>query len=137
MKIPEMPWTAAERRLGTLLDHFQGVHNKLAELGGMVMRAPKTPDPFVSILAVADGPRGHTTLGTTGRVADGRRTFELRSYFDLSNVALIVFGDLERVRVNQIILGNEPLTAAMDGCPVVLFPKWLVGIDVRVTCERF
>lgn len=136
-----MPWTAARRRFETLLDQFAISHARVSEVTDIAARIARTPlpvpHPFVSVLAMAEGPRGRTTLGATKRIVDERDSLCIRAHFDLKNITLIVFADLERVEVIKIVCGIESMTAAVGGCPIVFFPEWPLGFDVNVYCKRF
>ncbi len=141
MKI-EMPWTLAKRRFETMLTHFQSLHDAVDVVRCKLNDRreplpPVLPPAFVSVLVVGDGPSGRTTLGDTMRIdGDSYRSITLKSFWRLTNVAVIVFCDLERVEVRQIILGIQPVTAAAGSCAIAYFPEWIVGLDLQVHCRR-
>jgi hypothetical protein len=105
---------------------------------------PINPDPFVVILAQGkDANEGNAgdvfTLGATARVKTSFYYVDLMTDVSLKDGQVIVFCDLEQVRVTQIQLGNMPLAFGMgiDGqAPVAQFRRWDVSFKMRVYLQK-
>jgi len=134
------PWTFVRERLNAIADQVLKTHDLVHSLGttlAMLERARrKEPDPFVCVLAEADGPHGRTTLGGAARAKENGTVIELLAQVPMKAIRLTVFADLERVSIHGIFVGVDLATAALGDCPVVFFEEWPVGVKVRVQCTR-
>jgi hypothetical protein len=125
-------------RLRTALG-IDDVHAAIANLTAVVRAHSRDaiapvppPPPFVMVLVQGDGPRGPTSLGACG---DAGKLIELTSNLPLTDVEVIVFADMRRVRVS-VFLGVDLLAAAVGSCPFAYAASWMPGVKLYVDASE-
>lgn len=98
---------------------------------------PRQPGPFVCAIAIGLNRAGErVSLGAAGRVDEFSGGLTLKPYQEMTDVSCVVFADLERVAVYQIVLGVMHLAMGPGDCPAVFFPRWDIGIELNVRFNR-
>lgn len=126
-------WGWLRRRLG-----YTDVLEEIANLSIRIRALPPAlpPPPSMTVLVVGfDRARKGRTLGAQ-RVVDERLSFvEVVTQTALFDVSVIVFCDVERVRVSAIFCGTDLMTVGLGPCPIAFVDTWEPGVKITVRAE--
>lgn len=133
------PWRRPLALLEDIAARLCKVESHVSELAWRTAPTPPPPEPppFVAVLVTGKwgAVAGPGQLGWSGYCGAQTR-IELQTDVALTDCELIVFADLSRVHVLQMLLGNDGLLFGGRSCPIARFSSWDVGRKLTIWIDR-
>lgn len=74
------------------------------------------------------------SLADSGFISEHRHMFSFQPHYDIQKLRIAIFCDLSKVKITQVVICNESLSATYENCPIIYFDG-KVGPGNRITIE--